>query len=422
MQTKYKRLAPMLFTLCSFGSLVSSTSVEANENNTQSDENFYHSALTSIGSIKPDLQKNYGIHFGGIVSSFYQKSSKKMYRHFPVSPEMSDEAFTTQFVGLGGWDFYHNDDLNISINGEYTGYLSGSSTSSLTDPLSGTLDQRWKSQLKQVYFTLDYGNNSLKVGRMDPTIEVVGWSGGHQFFNFMSFQLSGSTWLQPPYPGVGVSYTYNFTKDKLNYVRFVATDASGNFNTGPGYKNLYKGDLWKAIEFAYGNKRTGEGSAAVKFTLYDINKSFYFQDDRNPTGKTTNRTQGLGIQGDYEISNGIKLFSRLGVARYSKADFAITAGFLAPAHIFNRAQDTIGLGYSYSKPAKIFQSVSDKNEQLLEGFYKYNLSRYDNLSVILSYIKNPMFTDGGTSANIPLPEKNLVSSNFITTVRYTVMF
>ncbi|MGR3972834.1 carbohydrate porin [Shewanella sp. 1180_01] len=415
MQKKYKHLVPMLFTLFNLCYLTTSMSVEASE------KNDVKSVTTNLNDIKSELHKNYGVYFGGIVSSVYQQSSEKMYRKIPQNTDFSDEGFNTQFVAYGGWNFYNGNEFKASINGEYYGYLSGD-TFSLTDPLSNTITDTWTNQLKQLYFSFDYGNSSLKLGRIDPTIEVVGWSGGHQFFNFLSFQLSGSTWLKPPYPGLGMSYTYNFTDDKLNYIRVIATDSSGHFNNGTGYKNLYKGDLWKALEVGFSNKRSGEGSASVKFTLFNIDRDYYFNDEKLPH-QTEVSSKGFGIQGDYEIANGIKSFVRIGIAKKSRADLAVTAGILSPAHIFNRSQDTIGLGYSYSKPSNIFKSVNESNEQLLEGFYKYSLSKNNHLSLILSYIKNPIFTNGGTPKSYPVKlERNKIDSNMITSVRYTLTF
>ncbi|MGL4222472.1 MAG: hypothetical protein ACRCSS_17780, partial [Shewanella sp.] len=307
--------------------------------------------------------------------------------------------------------------VNYSVNATYKGFYKHKDTwFSLTNPISNSISDTWTNQLQELYGTLEWKKHHLKIGRFDPTFDTIAWYGGSELFNFLSFNFSGSTWLMPPHSAVGATYTYHMTEDKLNYFRFVVTDAVGNFNSGFGYKNLWRNDLWKTFELGLANKATGQGAYSVKLTAFHIDSHKYFNDE--PMGTESEEVKGVGIQTDYEIYEGLRPFFRIGFAENSKADMMLSMGTIYKLDSLGLPGNEVGIGWSYSELSDLFKNANMKDEQLWEVFYKKHILPNAHVSLIGSYFINPGLTDGG-GLNVG---NDIVKSNFISSVRATVMF
>ena len=214
----------------------------------------------------------------------------------------------------------------------------------------------------------------LQVGRFNPE-EVYNISlYSNPATTFLATPLIGSPTF--PFPGYAWGASMLIYPTDNTYILAGIHDANGNiYNFGE--KN--NGEFFKAIEFGYkpNYKMPFEGRHSV---------TFWHMDARKALSRSSGWGAALKLEQDLVASGNI-----VGVLKASKSFGSASlirshaAGQLIFKNIFNKKNDMIGVGASWVNP----RTMSLKNEQIYEAFYRYTINSFSSASIGLQLIRNP---------------------------------
>jgi porin len=243
-------------------------------------------------------------------------------------------------------------------------------------PTANTFNDRgWV--IRDLYWTQRMFDGQLRVliGRADST-DYFGstWmqSANNSFVNRMF--ASNPNVMGPGHgPGAGASFQ---PKDVDFYISGGAANAYGDTTTS-GFDTLDEWSLFSWGEVGWTPTFSGLGQGRYTVSGWHI-------DEREITGQDSD--WGVSIVADQRLNDTVQVFARWGYADGGLANienyFQVGAGFRG---LMGDPNDMAGIAFAYAMPT----DSSARDEKVAEGFYRWQLTRFAQISVGAQAVVDP---------------------------------